>query len=515
MALVKNSLNSLNIVFVMRVNIIKIVIISCCLSIFSCTKETKETIIINNSEIINAKQKVVLPTGGNIVVDKLIDVQFQKGAFSDSNSVSISKISNDWELINLFKELSTPMFGVQKSSNYFIKINTGKHRPQLDVNCNVNIPKELINNSDENNAYEVFALLNQSMDDEELENFDVVNSKLDAVSKKLVIVLSPHFFNLEENGNYEAIINIAVLPGFNKTLGKNELGGCEGVYIGSPLKSFFITSPFSNSRVNPDVKDDKGNSVIRPHRGIDLRAPIGTEVYSAFKGKIIKRNTQKDKNGKITGWGNYVIIEHVNDAKQRFATLYAHLSSFAFWVGDDVNEGDLIGLSGNSGTNAPHLHFEYIINANFGDKNSRIDPAQKVNVTDVRLISASASLTGINNCDNNGTNNGSSWNVNFDYSDPAIILNPNATLTFQDIEPVTNSPYTTTVGSILTSGGLVTSPQFCAHFGSFTRFKVKVFITLNGRQSNCIYFYLSKQGAAHKTTPVILDDKNVSSYIIN
>lgn len=39
----------------MKLNIIKILIISCCLSVLSCTKETKETIVIQNNDITNQK----------------------------------------------------------------------------------------------------------------------------------------------------------------------------------------------------------------------------------------------------------------------------------------------------------------------------------------------------------------------------------------------------------------------------------------------------------------------------
>src|SRR5690606_30537002 len=114
------------------------------------------------------------------------------------------------------------------------------------------------------------------------------------------------------------------------------------------------------------------------------------------------------------------------------------------------------------------------INANAGNLNQRIDPMPLINTTSIRLISASASLTGINNC-SDGTR--STWKVIFDYRDPSNQIDPDATLTFQDVEPVNNPPYTVKVGSLVSQDGLVNSPDFCARFGDLTYFKVRVYLT--------------------------------------
>lgn len=86
------------------------------------------------------------------------------------------------------------------------------------------------------------------------------------------------------------------------------------------------------------------------HTGIDYGCPLGTAIMASEAGVI--RYAAFDQ----TGYGYCVIIEHdVNHA-----TLYAHLCSIRFGsIGRKVQQGEVIGYSGNSGNSTgPHLHFE-------------------------------------------------------------------------------------------------------------------------------------------------------------
>jgi murein DD-endopeptidase MepM/ murein hydrolase activator NlpD len=60
------------------------------------------------------------------------------------------------------------------------------------------------------------------------------------------------------------------------------------------------------------------------------------------------------------GYGHFLLIEHPNGTKTR----YAHLQSMMVSVGQYVNQGDRIALMGNTGnTHGPtgcHLHFEVL-----------------------------------------------------------------------------------------------------------------------------------------------------------
>lgn len=84
------------------------------------------------------------------------------------------------------------------------------------------------------------------------------------------------------------------------------------------------------------------------HNGIDLRADIGTPVYAVADGtvKVAKDNP--------TGYGLYIVINHGT-----YGSLYAHLSQYHVFVGQEVNAGTIIGYTGNTGeSTGPHLHFE-------------------------------------------------------------------------------------------------------------------------------------------------------------
>jgi murein DD-endopeptidase MepM/ murein hydrolase activator NlpD len=58
------------------------------------------------------------------------------------------------------------------------------------------------------------------------------------------------------------------------------------------------------------------------------------------------------------GYGNHVVLRHPwGGVPDRYRTLYGHMTSISVKVGDVVKRGDVLGISGNSGTTAIHLHF--------------------------------------------------------------------------------------------------------------------------------------------------------------
>lgn len=87
------------------------------------------------------------------------------------------------------------------------------------------------------------------------------------------------------------------------------------------------------------------------YNGVDLGTAVGTNVRAAAAGEvIISKNS-----GWNGGYGQYIVVRHNNGAQ----TLYAHLSRNDVGVGQYVNQGQVIGGSGNTGrSTGPHLHFE-------------------------------------------------------------------------------------------------------------------------------------------------------------
>lgn len=89
---------------------------------------------------------------------------------------------------------------------------------------------------------------------------------------------------------------------------------------------------------------------LKGHNGLDYGLPTGTEVVAPHSGKILEVADQ----GK-SGYGKYIKVE--NDKE---GSVLAHLSAFKVKAGDIVTEGQLLGLSGNTGNSTgPHLHWGY------------------------------------------------------------------------------------------------------------------------------------------------------------
>lgn len=98
------------------------------------------------------------------------------------------------------------------------------------------------------------------------------------------------------------------------------------------------------------VNGAKKTQGIHGHNGVDLGAPIGTNVMAAADGKVILA-----RSGWNGGYGNYIVVSHANGTQ----TLYAHLSRINVSTGQQVSQGQSIGAVGNTGkSSGPHLHIE-------------------------------------------------------------------------------------------------------------------------------------------------------------
>lgn len=90
------------------------------------------------------------------------------------------------------------------------------------------------------------------------------------------------------------------------------------------------------------------------HRGIDIAAPAGTDIYASKSGVVIVSMMGYSGSG-FGGYGNVVMIQH-NDGTY---TLYAHCQTRYVSVGDVVSQGDVIAAVGSTGdSTGNHLHFE-------------------------------------------------------------------------------------------------------------------------------------------------------------
>lgn len=88
---------------------------------------------------------------------------------------------------------------------------------------------------------------------------------------------------------------------------------------------------------------------MKSHQGVDYSIGEGSSVFATADG-VVKEIS--DKNSTL---GKTIIIDHGNG----YQTSYSHLLESLVKRGQQVNRGDVIALSGNSGLSlAPHLHYE-------------------------------------------------------------------------------------------------------------------------------------------------------------
>jgi murein DD-endopeptidase MepM/ murein hydrolase activator NlpD len=91
-----------------------------------------------------------------------------------------------------------------------------------------------------------------------------------------------------------------------------------------------------------------GSHWMHKHSGQDFVVPTGTKVRAAHEGTVV----EADWGG---AYGNNIVIKHGS----HLYTQYGHLSKFLVHVGEHVNTGETIALSGSTGNSTgPHLHFE-------------------------------------------------------------------------------------------------------------------------------------------------------------
>lgn len=180
----------------------------------------------------------------------------------------------------------------------------------------------------------------------------------------LLIIMIPVFLITETIDNIKALFGfgkdeeitdpqyssmIEVKNQYGTTLENGEL-----VFNGSlpmPVNDAVVTSEFG-ARIHP-VTQEKSF-----HTGIDLAGKWRSNIMSVLDGKIVWAGVKG-------GYGNCVEIEH-NVDNERFYTLYAHLARIDVMEGQEVKQGNVIGIQGGDPNKDPnpgystgsHLHFE-------------------------------------------------------------------------------------------------------------------------------------------------------------
>lgn len=156
----------------------------------------------------------------------------------------------------------------------------------------------------------------------------------------------------------------------------------ELVVPGASIGQFFFTAPKSvatNAAGEPQWTVFGTGTYIWPingrcitqfyngfHPGLDVGSSEGSPVYASDTGTVTYASFAA---GTYYDYGNLIVINHGNG----FETFYAHLSSIGVVPGQTVNQGDLIGFTGNTGrSSGPHIHFE------IRDRDFRTNPLDRL-----------------------------------------------------------------------------------------------------------------------------------------
>ena len=129
---------------------------------------------------------------------------------------------------------------------------------------------------------------------------------------------------------------------------------------GGSVSSKGFIRPVTSGRITATMYYSSG----KYHGAVDFGVSTGTPVYAAADGIVVTSTW-----GGSDSYGYYIKIKHYNG----LYTLYAHGSSLVAKVGQEVNQGDLIMYSGNTGNSTgPHLHFE--VRKSPGGYSNRVNP---------------------------------------------------------------------------------------------------------------------------------------------
>lgn len=201
------------------------------------------------------------------------------------------------------------------------------------------------------------------------------------------------FFHLQKNDNFKVIYEERYI---DDTVSVG-IGKIKAAYFEHKKTPFYAFNYVTDSTKNiSDYYDDEANTLrkqflkaplkfsrissrynlrryiryygrVKPHKGTDFAAAIGTPIMSTANGTVIESRYR-------SGNGNYVKIRH----NSTYSTQYLHMRRRAVKVGDFVKQGDIIGYVGMTGSTAgPHVCYRFWKNGRQVDPFKQKLPAAK------------------------------------------------------------------------------------------------------------------------------------------
>jgi len=211
--------------------------------------------------------------------------------------------------------------------------------------------------------------LSEAVDDQGLD-YALVNEMSD------IYAWAIDFFHLQKNDNFKVIYEEKFIDD-SVSVGIGEIKAAYFEHNKTPFYAFnFVTDSTKNIY---DYYDEKANNLrkqflkaplkfssrissrynlkrhikyygrVKPHKGTDFAAAIGTPIQSTANGTVVE---SRYKGGN----GNYVKVKH----NSTYSTQYLHMRKRNVKVGDYVKQGDVIGYVGMTGSTAgPHVCYRF------------------------------------------------------------------------------------------------------------------------------------------------------------
>lgn len=146
------------------------------------------------------------------------------------------------------------------------------------------------------------------------------------------------------------------------------------MWINKPFKDTYpITSKYG-LRIHPIEK------VSKFHKGVDIGMPEGTPIIAPVDGYFEAANQVNPVNGNLKGYGKYGKLFFKTEQGNNAMLLFGHLSDNEIVKERKVIAGQLLALSGNTGSSTgAHLHLGLFIHDQEAGDYMPVDPEKYIN----------------------------------------------------------------------------------------------------------------------------------------
>ncbi|MER2172705.1 MAG: peptidoglycan DD-metalloendopeptidase family protein [Psychrobacillus psychrodurans] len=132
-------------------------------------------------------------------------------------------------------------------------------------------------------------------------------------------------------------------------------------------------------RITSHFGEIRKNNIVKEHKGVDFGSD-GSPVIKASASGVVTRAKV------IGGYGKTITIVHTLNGK-KYETLYAHLKSFTVKIGQNVKQGQQIGVKGTTGNSTGiHLHFEIHIPSYEAGQPNAVNPLNYISETEITEV---------------------------------------------------------------------------------------------------------------------------------